>query len=263
MYAVTVRASAEEGEILMGEMYDLGTAGVREEWGRMIIYFEAAADANACARLFRNRLISVAETPPEDYANNWQKDWVPTLVGERFFLAPPWDDTPAPAGRARLNMRPGYVFGAGDHPTTQLCLQLLEKVVSSTDRVLDVGSGTGILSMAACKLEAGLVAACDTHSEAAYATQEEAPSVLVWQGSTQACRSSAFTVVMANLPTGDLIHAMEELQRVVVRRGRLILSGFFEEQWEEVSQAIESCGLEIVSHQELGDWAACLATKRA
>src|SRR5262249_31400738 len=153
-----------------------------------------------------------------------------------FYLAPPWDESPTPNGRIRLNMRPGYVFGSGDHPTTQLCLQLLEGV--RPGRTLDVGSGTGILAVAALRLGAPFVAACDTDGEAVRATREGAAGVALWQGSTLACRSDVFNVVLANLPTGDLIDVLPELQRVVEQGGHAILSGFFEEQQTEVLAAL-------------------------
>lgn len=261
MFAVTVRADPEEVDLLMADLQELGTAGVREEAGALIAYFEREETALFCAQRYADREPLIAVEATVDYTANWQQEWEPLAIGGRFYLAPPWSTSATPDGRIRLNMRPGYVFGSGDHPTTQLCLELLERTVKAGDRVLDVGTGTGILAIASVHLTAGFVAGCDTSSEAVQAVAGE-PGIALWHGTTDACRSSAFTVTLANLPTGVLIDLLPEMHRVLVRRGRLVASGFFEEQLEEVRRELESRGFEIAEVRERGDWAALTAIKR-
>jgi ribosomal protein L11 methyltransferase len=261
MFAVTFRAGAEEVDLLIAELQDLHTAGVREGAGELTAYFEKEEDARRCLDRFVGRNPLLAEEVTPDYTPNWQQDWQPLAVGERFYLAPPWNHSSTPEGRILLTMRPGYVFGSGDHPTTQLCLELLESAVTAGDRVLDVGTGTGILAIAAVQLNAGFVAACDTSNEAIHAVSGE-EGISLWHGTTSACRASAFSVALANLPTGVLIDLIPEIQRVLVRRGRLVASGFFEEQLDEVRTALDGHGFDVVAVRERGEWAALSAVKR-
>jgi ribosomal protein L11 methyltransferase len=261
MFAVTFRAAAEEVDLLVAELHDLRTVGVREGAGELAAYFENEEDARLCAERFSDRGPLLTEEVTPDYTPNWQQDWQPLAVGGRFYLAPPWNHSAAPEGRIRLTMRPGYVFGSGDHPTTQLCLELLEGIVTAGDRVLDVGTGTGILAAAAVRLNAGFVAACDTSSEAIHAVSGE-DGISPWHGTTSACRASAFTVLLANLPTGVLIDLIPEMHRILVRRGRLVASGFFGEQSDEVRRALECQGFDAGTLRERGEWAALSAVKR-
>ncbi|MBL8233816.1 MAG: 50S ribosomal protein L11 methyltransferase [Bryobacterales bacterium] len=261
MFAVTIRAEDQETDLLLAELQDLGTSGVREECGVLIAYFATERDARLCCAAYQDREPLLTREDSLDYSANWQHEWQPFAVGGRFYLAPPWDTSMTPEGRIRLTMQPGNVFGSGDHPTTQLCLELLEFAINPGDRVLDVGTGTGILAIASAHLHARFAAACDTSPEAIQIAGNQS-TISLWHGTTDACRSSAFTAVLANLPTGALIDILPEIHRVLVRHGRLIASGFFEEQLEEVRSALTARGFEIAELRERGDWAALSAIKR-
>src|SRR5204863_7377462 len=106
------------------------------------------------------------ETPETDWVQATQDAWPPLFVGEKFFVVAPWRTEPTPPGRLRLEINPGIQCGTGQHPCTQLCLQAMERVLRPGDRVLDVGSGSGILSIAAALLGAAMVVACDLDPEA-------------------------------------------------------------------------------------------------
>ena len=94
-------------------------------------------------------------TPAEDWANNWKKYFKPLPVGEKILICPSWEQTDNPEGRAVLSIDPGMAFGTGGHDTTRLVLETLEKYVTAGCDFLDVGCGSGILSIAACLLGAG------------------------------------------------------------------------------------------------------------
>jgi ribosomal protein L11 methyltransferase len=123
---------------------------------------------------------------------------------------------PTPPGRFRLEINPGQQCGTGQHPCTQLCLEAMERIIRPGDAVLDVGSGSGILSIAAKLLGAGRVVACDIDPEAA----RVAPFFI---GSADAVRSNAFDVVVANISDAVIGELRGELERVAPQR---ILSGF-------------------------------------
>jgi ribosomal protein L11 methyltransferase len=198
----------------LAELYLAEPAGIIEHDGWYEAFFENRAAAE--------RFGAVRESPAVDWAQRNYDAWPPLLVGEKFFVVAPWRTDPTPPGRLRLELNPGMQCGTGQHPCTQLCLEAMERVVRPGDSVLDVGTGSGILSIAARLLGAGRVAACDIDPEAARV-------VPFFVGSVNAVRSGAFDVVVANINESVVEDLHPEFVRVA---GRRILSGFRDEAGE-------------------------------
>src|SRR5262249_34957556 len=154
--------------------------------------------------------------PGENWVTRTEEAWPPLLIGKKFFLVAPWNSEPTPPGRLRLEINPGLQCGTGRHPCTQMCLEAMEEIVRPGDAVLDGGSGSGILSIAAKLLGAGRVVACDIDPDAAR-------PVPFFIGSVEAARSGAFDVVVANINEDVMGPMRADLERVAPRR---ILSGF-------------------------------------
>ena len=189
-------------------IYSADPAGIIEHDGWLEAFFETREAAAQFGE--------PVECPAIDWVQHTHDAWPPLLVGEKFFVVAPWRDDPTPPGRLRLELDPGMQCGTGQHPCTQLCLEAMERIVKFGDSVLDVGSGSGILSIAAKLLGAGRVIACDIDPDAA-------KLVPFFIGSVDAVRSNSFDVVVANINESVIEDLREEFTRVAKRK---ILSGF-------------------------------------
>jgi ribosomal protein L11 methyltransferase len=222
-----------------------------------------------------NRLYPIGEPAFQilqetDWANAWKDNYHPFRVGHRFVIRPSWADeaeTPT-SGESDLTlvMDPGMAFGTGLHPTTQTCLMALEKVTAVGDSVLDVGTGTGILGIAAAKLGSGAVTAVDTDELAVRAAIENAElnkvrsKLHIWQGELSSVDRRPFDVVVVNIlaPVINRLLQSEELMEYVAGNGRLILSGIVDSQAGEVEATVETAGGRVAERLEQGDWATLI-----
>jgi ribosomal protein L11 methyltransferase len=224
MWRVEVRCALGDEDIALAGFvgYDIAAADTGD--GYACAWFTSEPEAQQCAAALAGVVEPVAN---ENWNQSWQAEWKACAVGNRFWLAPPWDDAPTPEGRLRLNLHPGMLFGNGDHPTTQLCLAALEHHVTPDCTVLDVGCGSGLLLEAASLLGATRAIGCDLDFEAAQA----APCA--FQGSAGAIATSTVDVLVANIQLAVLIELLPEFDRVLNARGTMILSGILEEQIAE------------------------------
>lgn len=244
-YSVRLQRSAEEWEELLADWSDdYPMQGVVEEADGYQVFFASAATAEKFALAHGGVAAPVAEV-----VHSWWEDWEPLLIGERFFLCPAWREEPTPAGRLRLAMVGAPVFGGGEHQTTQLCLELLEQVLRPGQRVLDVGTGTGILSAAARALGASTVWACDVEPAAVALAREHAAT---WQGSANAARPGCADLVVCNIHLAVMREILPDLRRL---RAPLLLSGFLKEQIPELT-----AGLRVLGQREKDGWCAVWAT---
>jgi ribosomal protein L11 methyltransferase len=212
MVSVQIEVTPQEHDELIAELWEAGTVGIVEGDGFVEAFFEDAA----LAKPFGEVRVAI----DRDWVQDTEDAWPPILVGEKFLVVAPWRTEPTPAGRFRLEINPGMQCGTGQHPCTQLCLAAMERVVRPGDRVLDVGSGSGILSRAAGMLGASVVVACDIDADAASAVDGVAPFFV---GSADAVRDAAFDVVVANISEAVIGDLKPEFDRIAERR---ILSGF-------------------------------------
>ena len=218
MFSVRVEVEPAGLDALAADLWEAGTLGIVEGEGFVDAFFADSVTADRFGEPF--------EAPDTDWVQATQDAWPPILVGKKFFVVAPWRTEPTPPGRLRLELNPGTQCGTGQHPCTQLCLEAMERMLRPGDRVLDVGTGSGILSLAAKLLGAGQVVACDVDPEA---RPEAGRAAIFFVGSVDAVRGGAFDLVVANISDIVIGELKPELDRVAPRR---ILSGFQNDQGE-------------------------------
>ena len=230
--------------------------------------------SSADAALYGSLKMTSKGIREEDWANNWKQYFKPLPVGERLWITPTWVDEPVPAGRAALHIDPGSSFGTGQHDTTKLCLGLLETVVKPGSRVLDIGCGSGILSIGAMLLGAGDAYAIDIEQNAAEAAAENAerngiPAAhyhtfcgnILDDAALADSFGTGYDVVCANI-VADILIAMKELFVHYLADGAaLLLSGIIDERLDEVLAAMDAVGLHTVKVEQSAGWAAVLMRK--
>lgn len=207
----------------------------------------------------------------KDWANAWKEHYHPFRVGQRIWIRPSWYDSEeegattaetATENDVVLMLDPGMAFGTGLHPTTQKCLRALEKIVQPGQQVLDVGTGSGILAIAAVKLGAANVVGVDTDEMAvktavANAQQNQvSEQIVVWQGDLSTVTARGWDVVLVNILAPVIIGLLNEGQLLdyVADNGRLVLSGIIDSQAGDVMDAVANAGGHVVETLAVRDW---------
>ena len=273
--ALVTSGAREAAEYGLMEAGATGTETVESSNGELKItaYFERALPIES-ARAGVLDALRIYECPPsslidltireiaeEDWLAEWKKHWQPVEVG-RFIIAPPWIESvpPASAGGSRIVIRinPGMAFGTGTHETTRLCLHAIEKYFAGGS-FLDVGTGTGILAIAAAKLPASEIIACDTDAEAVAIAKENAQLNNVEQridfrvGTVDESIASA-DMVCANLTAPVIVELLPSL--LSTSCGRLILSGILDSQFEMVHARLLELAATVNEIMQDNEWLA-------
>lgn len=225
------------------------------------------------AELFGSLAVTVGNVREEDWANNWKQYFKPLPVGEKLMIKPSWE-TVDPDGRIILEIDPASSFGTGQHHTTRLCLELAETILNQNDRVLDLGCGSGILSIGCMLLGAESATAVDivdnsvrTAVENAEKNHIDSTKYTAYCGdiiSDTALREqigTGYDLICANI-VADVLIAMSDLFGGFLKdRGYLIVSGIITERADEVLNVLTAKGFEKISVQEKEGWCAALLRK--
>ena len=208
----------------------------------------------------------------EDWMAAWKKHYQPIKIGKKLVIVPAWIKKDFP-GRLPIRINPGMAFGTGTHPSTQLCLQLLEEALQPAQSVIDVGCGSGILAIAALKLDAGFVLGVDIDPAAIKSTLENVENnqiesaLEVGLGSVIEIRSNQFRIknaplVVVNILASVIIHLFEDgLADLVEKGGKLILAGILEPQAQNVITTANQQGFVLEKTITSSDWTALLLNK--
>lgn len=206
-----------------------------------------------------------------DWAYSWQKYYKPMTIGERLYVVPEWErEKPVPEGRVPFYLNPGLTFGTGSHASTQLCLEGVEEHTKEGDLVLDLGCGSGILSIAALVLGAKEAIAVDIDPKAVDVAYENAAlngigkdrytvragNVIADRGLANELAQNRYPLVLANIVADVIIPLSQQVPKLLAESGIFLCSGIIDSRAHEVEEALERNGLKVTKKREKNGWVA-------
>ena len=238
-------------------------------------YFPAATFDQDQRRNFEKALKSLSRQLPmqqrifyrsldeEDWAESWKAFFWPEKVSARIVVKPTWRDYHPSGDELVLEIDPGMAFGTGTHPTTSLSMQLLEKHLRPADRLLDIGTGSGILMVAASLLGAAAVHGIDNDPVAVYVAQQNlvlnaipADCSKAWTGDLVGGVTARYDCVVANILAPVILGLLPDVRGVLAPEGRFICSGILESQQAEVVEKAQTLGFHLIEAVDREEWVA-------
>ncbi len=218
--------------------------------------------------------LSLENLQDEDWENNWKQYYQPIPIGERLLIVPEWLHPENPEQRIPVVLDPGMIFGTGAHASTQMCLRALETQIQGGERVIDLGSGSGILSIAALLLGADTATGVDIDPKAEDIARENAglngltgPRFTAVTGNVignevmmKQLSREPYDVVLANIVADVIIPLSAVVPNFLKPDGVFICSGILNTRLAEVAGALDAAGLNIIAQEEENDW-CCLSAK--
>jgi ribosomal protein L11 methyltransferase len=279
-WELTVAVPQDASEGLTNFVWEMGALGVVEEEpadgpARLRAFFPGSVDTVVLAArvdgyvaaldalgFSGGRPSRVAPVVDEDWADAWRAHFTPFAVGRGFLIAPPWE-TPAPDGRLVLTLEPGRAFGTGQHGSTASCLTLLERLVerSPPSHVLDVGTGSGILAIAAARLGVPDVLAIDVDPDAVAAAtanveRNRLRGVRCVVADAASLDAPAAPLVVANLLAGAHRALAPRYARLVTPGGVLVLGGMLDAEADDVAATLAARGFRHLDDCAIEGWTA-------
>ncbi|NQD66360.1 50S ribosomal protein L11 methyltransferase [Bacillus haikouensis] len=212
--------------------------------------------------------VEISEVNEEEWATAWKKYYHPVKISDKFTIVPTWEDyTPVHSDELIIELDPGMAFGTGTHPTTVMCIQAIERIVKPDDSVIDVGTGSGVLSIAAAMLAAAEVKAYDLDEVAVRSARLNVKlnkvqnRVTVNQNNLLNGITGQADVIVANILAEIILRFTEDAFELVKPGGSFITSGIIQPKKEQVKESLEAAGFLIEEVMVMEDWVAIIAKK--
>jgi ribosomal protein L11 methyltransferase len=286
---LAVRCRAADAETVLADLLEVAPSGVEEVAepdGRAgvveyAVYGAAGEvpDVGTFESLAGDALVEViTEEVPDDWEERWKRFYFPVLVAGRLYVRPPWEEPAHRGGVEEVVIDPGGAFGTGTHPTTRMCLELLLEATSAScrrliepglvagdDGLVDLGTGSGVLAIAAAKLGFEPVLGLDADqaaiAEAARNARENRVEIEVRREDLRSEPAPVAGVVTANLTRALLLAVARSWQDQGIRPGIAIVSGLLRDEADEVMEALAACGMDQRRRLAAGDWAALMLAR--
>ncbi|MCA1056198.1 50S ribosomal protein L11 methyltransferase [Rossellomorea aquimaris] len=212
--------------------------------------------------------VEISEVNEEEWATAWKKYYHPVKISDKFTIVPTWEDySPVNSDELIIELDPGMAFGTGTHPTTVMCIQALERIVKPDDSVIDVGTGSGVLSIAAALLSASEVRAYDLDEVAVKSARlnvklnKVQDRVKVDQNNLLQGISGQSDVIVANILAEIILRFTNDAFELVKPGGYFITSGIIQPKKQQVKDSLEEAGFSVEEVMVMEDWVAIIAKK--
>lgn len=268
------RSSGQWDYCELPEEYDIETVTIKaylpvdENLDEKMRVFEESVNALYSHNINKGRgTIKYNEVQEADWANSWKEHFHPVKTGDTIVIKPSWEDYEPLIGELVIELDPGMAFGTGTHPTTTLCIRCLEELINPDDIVFDVGTGSGVLAVAAAKLGAKKVYAVDIDQIAVRVARENVEindcleKVTVDQGDLVNGLEGKADIIVANIIADVVIKLLKNVDNRLKETGALIASGIIVERLSDVTAAVLANGLIVDKVIEEGGWVVIVIRK--
>ncbi|ADQ06908.1 ribosomal protein L11 methyltransferase [Caldicellulosiruptor hydrothermalis 108] len=299
-YEISIKTTEEAEDAISNILYELGANGVviedneivsrpnlwdyidenqftKKDYAKVCAYFPESSNILELTHTIEERLketakyinigegkITVSEVDEKDWAEEWKKYYKPVEIGD-IVIVPSWQDYKAEDSKTIVRLDPGMAFGTGTHESTILCLEAIQKYVKPEMDVLDVGTGSGILAIAAKKFLAKRVLAVDIDEVAVKVAEENARlngvEIEIKKNDLVEGIEEKFDVVIANIVADIIMRLSRDVKKVLKDNGIFISSGIIEDRLEDVLKSFEKNSLEIVEVKKMGTWSLVVSKK--
>lgn len=210
-------------------------------------------------------IVTTSKVNEEDWENNWKKYYKPTKVGEKIVIKPIWEEHGENPEEIILELDPGMAFGTGTHETTRMCIESLEKHVKEEDVVFDIGTGSGILGIAAAKLNAKKVIGVDLDEVAVDSAKKNVSfnhldNIEILHGDLMEVVKGKCNIIVANIIADIIILLSKDVKKFLEDGGYFISSGIIKDRKEEVVDSLKENGFKIEEIKEQGEWVCVVAS---
>lgn len=282
--AITITTTADGIDAVTGRLYFAGADGVEIDDngvnGDVIIkaYTDETSDGERILRDIKEQMqelksfdtdkkfgsleVSVGVTDENEWANTWKQFYKPTRIGRHIVIVPEWEEYKKEAGDVVITVDPGSAFGSGTHETTMLCIEFIEDFINKDSRVLDIGTGTGILAVTALLTGAKSAVGIDIDEKSVDVACDNARLNGVADKFRCLCGNLAdevlgkYELITANIVADAIISLSADVPERLTNNGVFICSGIISKREDEVREALKANGLEIIAEKHKKDWAA-------
>ncbi len=208
--------------------------------------------------------VKFEEVAEEDWAESWKQFFHPKQIGKRFFICPSWENISISSDQYLIVLDPGQAFGTGEHPTTKMCLELLEILDVQGKNIADIGCGSGILSIGAAFLGAKSVVSVDVETSSVDASAENASrnkvkiDVYEGKGFEPIDPKQTFDIVLSNIISPVILDLIPSVKARLNVGGHWLISGVIEGNWPRVHAALTDAGFKDLTHKKEGEWIAAI-----
>ena len=263
-----------------GEIYELNPDDYPDQGVRLKAYFNELTFDDTLRTNIKNAVLNLPELDKNivtfsekeiaevDWANEWKNYFHPFKASERFTIVPSWETYEKESNNELcIELDPGMAFGTGDHPTTSMCLKAIEKYVKPTDSVIDVGTGSGILSIASHLIGVKRIKALDIDEMAVNFAKENFKknhcenAIEAVPGNLLQDEDKKFNIVIANILAHIIEEMIEDAYNTLVEEGYFITSGIIEEKYEEIESQMKRVGFNIISVEHDNGWVCIVGQK--